>query len=75
MAEHRAGANLNVGVGLTAAVKSRHTLVFHHLWNSRHAARLCRDREADLSSLKYRLPRGRTEWHRDGRGHVVGGFP
>lgn len=47
---------MSVSVGLTAAVKSRRTLVFHHLWNARHAARLCRDREADLSSLKCRLP-------------------
>jgi hypothetical protein len=50
------GATLNVNVGLSASVKSRHTLALHHLWNARHAARQCREREADLTSLNYRLP-------------------
>ncbi|MDT7720505.1 MAG: hypothetical protein QOE94_1516, partial [Mycobacterium sp.] len=56
MTVHRAGASLNVNVGLTASVRSRHNLVLHHLWNARHAARQCRDREDDLTMLNYRLP-------------------
>jgi hypothetical protein len=53
---HTAGAKLNVNFGFTASVKSRHNLALQHLWNARHAARQCRDREADLASLNYRLP-------------------
>jgi hypothetical protein len=56
MAVHRAGASLNANVGLTASVRSRHNLALQHLWNARHAARQCCDREADLASLNYRLP-------------------
>ena len=56
MAVHHLEAHLNVDVGLSASMKSRHNLALQHLWNARHAARQCRDREADLASLKYRLP-------------------
>lgn len=56
MAVHRAGASLNVNVDLTATVRSWHNLVQHHLWNAQHAARLCRDREDDLTALDYRRP-------------------
>ena len=38
-----------------ATAESRHNLALHHLLNARHAARQCREREADLASLKYRL--------------------
>ena len=56
MAEHQGEANLDVSVGLTASVESRHNLIQHHVWNAQHAARLCRDREDDLTALDYRLP-------------------
>jgi hypothetical protein len=56
MAGTEGETSLNMSLTLTATAMSRHSLVWHHLWNARHAARLCRDREADLASLKYPLP-------------------
>jgi hypothetical protein len=56
MAHHEANAALDINVGLAASAMSRHNLVQHHLWNAQHAARLCRDREDDLTALNHRLP-------------------
>lgn len=56
MAHHEIDAELNVNVGLTASVQGRHNLVWHHLWNARRAARLCREREAVLTRQDYRHP-------------------
>jgi hypothetical protein len=50
MAHHEISAELKVSVGLTGDVQSRHNLVWHHLWNARRAARLCREREAVLTA-------------------------
>jgi hypothetical protein len=56
MAHHEGHAGLTVNVGLTASVQGRHNLVWHHLWNARRAARLCREREEVLTQQDYRLP-------------------
>lgn len=56
MTVHRVRASVNMNVGLTASVQGRHNLVWHHLWNARRAARLCREREHVLTRQDYRLP-------------------
>jgi len=56
MAHHEAGAGLNFEIGITMEAQTRHNLVQHHLWNARHAARQCRDREDDLTKLNHRHP-------------------
>jgi hypothetical protein len=56
MAHHKAQAGLNIEIGLTMSVESRHNLIQHHLWNAQRAARQCRDRENELTKQNYRNP-------------------